>query len=275
MFRRVVQGTILGVLAVFALGVGACGDDGAAGDPSGSDPETFGADAAGDDAGEASVEALDTTRVTKAAPTKLVALIWDGSSATGSIKDAFLTAIDGVSGWSHIKWYYIGGTSSLSTAKSKIESGVSSYGLPKSSLSVLVIGKSLGGAKTYKFANDQAGLLDDFYRSAVVTVDAHEPGAPGDEGRCNYWYDYVRFRCDSSGWNDHYDLAWRSVWNDRANAGRLEFFNVYQRNEWPRGYRFSDALGMNTRATSGDHWSIANSTYSRSAIQAAISFLVR
>jgi hypothetical protein len=209
-------------------------------------------------------------------PTKFVVLVWDGSSNGGNVLDAFTAAVNTVSGWSGYKGRYIGGTSSLSTGLTKLDSAIADFGgVRKSDLSALVVGKSLGGAKTYKLLADNADYFNGFYRTAVAIVDAHEPGAPADAGRCDYWYDYVRFRCNSSDWNGNYDLAWRSSWDSIANSGRLKFFNVYQRDDNIAGYSFTLARGLNQYARGEDHFSIANSTYSRSALEEALRFLLQ
>jgi len=215
-----------------------------------------------------------SANITKAGtPTKIVVIIYDGSSSEGKISQAFSTAMSNVSGWTSYKGYYLPGTYNISDAKARINDAVAQFGLPKSELLCLVIGKSLGGAKTYKMLASNASFFDDFYRNSVITVDAHEPVAPGDEGRCERWYDYVYFRCHSSDWNGHYDLAWKSAWNTMVANDQIGFFNMYQRDDWPRGYSFSTA-DYNWRIYGYDHSAIANCPYTVSLIETAVYYLL-
>jgi hypothetical protein len=217
----------------------------------------------------------DATIVSKASgtPTKIVVIIYDGSSSEGKISQAFSAAMANVSGWTSYKGYYVPGTYNISDTKARINDAVAQFGLPESELLCLVIGKSLGGAKTYKMLASNASFFDDFYRNSIVTVDAHEPVAPGDEGRCEYWYDYVYFRCHSSDWNGHYDLAWRSAWNTMDANNQIGFFTMYQRGEWPRGYSFSTA-DVNWRIYGYDHSDIANCPYTVSLIETAVYYVL-
>jgi hypothetical protein len=214
----------------------------------------------------------ESASVTKATTAKIVALVWDGAANQKRIDKAFYTAMDNVSSWSAWRKYWLSGGYDIADAKKRVNDMVNAYGISKSKLICLLIGKSLGGAKIYRMIAKNESFFDDFARVAVVLVDPHEPGAPGDEGRCNYWYDYVKFRCHSSDWNGNYDLAWQSVWDNMIINRRLEFYSIYQRGSWPRGYKFTDA-GYCWRS-SYDHYDIADCSSTVRLIEYAVKFIL-
>lgn len=230
--------------------------------------ETEGPSIAEEDSGQSQI--VSGTR--GSTPTKIVALVWDGAANEKRIDRAFYAAMDNVSGWSAWRKYWLSGGYDIGDAKNRVNDMVNAYGVSKSQLICLLIGKSLGGAKTYRMIAKNEPFFDDFARVAVVLVDPHEPGAPGDEGRCNYWYDYVKFRCHSSDWNGNYDLAWQSAWNDMIINGRLEFYNIFQRSHWPRGYMFTDA-GYYYRHII-DHYAIADCADTIRIIGYAVKFIL-
>ncbi|MBN2532947.1 MAG: hypothetical protein JXB88_08650 [Spirochaetales bacterium] len=120
---------------------------------------------------------------TRGTPTKIVAIVWDGSGNDKRIDDSFYAAIGNVSGWSAWRKYWLSGSYDIGDAKKRVNDLVDDYGIPKSQLLCLLIGKSLGGAKTYRMIAKNESFFDDFARVAVVLVDPHEPGTPGDEGQ--------------------------------------------------------------------------------------------
>ena len=153
-----------------------------------------------------------------------------------------------------------------------------------SQLSLLLVGKSLGAVKLYRFAYQNASLLKSFARAAVVLVDAHEPVIPGDEGGTGKWYDFVYF------YGGRYRLRWWSrKWGPHGNQSeahaKMRFFVVYQRNEWPRGYNMASPFkrvsltgkkvkphGQSTKEIAS-HWNIARCDKTVSVIEEAIAYL--
>src|SRR5512145_1238070 len=159
-----IKGALVASLILF--GLAGCGGVGA--EDSGSE---VGAEAASDPATKSTGSEFDQVAqatVALSTPTKFVVIVWDGSSNTGDIMDAFDAAVDNVSGWTAYKGSHVGGTTDVSTVKNKIDDAVDKFDLPKSSLSALIVGKSLGGAKTYKLLASNASFFDDFHRTAVT-----------------------------------------------------------------------------------------------------------
>lgn len=208
---------------------------------------------------------------TKVSYRDFVVMVWDGFSNGEQIFSAFSSAASSANGWSSYSGLFLQSGNSPSEVKSKIDAEVAAYGKPRSQLNLLIIGKSLGGAKTYKMSHTYHESFNDFNKVAMVLVDPHEPGAPGDQGRADYWYDYVHFRRHSS-WAGNYDLTFTG--NHANYFGKLGIYSTYQRSYWPRGYMFTTNAKRLTRQYC-DHTAIANSSTTISVIKDAIEYLVQ
>jgi hypothetical protein len=126
-------------------------------------------------------------------------------------------------------------------------------GVNQYSTCVLLVGKSVGAAMLYRslyrcYSSKSPYIgLQNFFKVAVVLVDAHEPGAPGDSGYANKWYDYVYFdKSMGSGSYYYYNLKFWSAWAPYINPYRkgysqLAIYNTYERHpsESFRGYSFN------------------------------------
>jgi len=168
--------------------------------------------------------------------------------------------------------------------KKKVEKLVETGGGDPSELAILVVGKSLGGAKMYRFSYEHADLLRQFAGWATVLVDPHEPIIPGDEGDTGHWYDFVRFKGGG-----HKLKWWESEWGphaDQRTAGaKLRFYVTYQRNEWPRGYNLATPykrLNLTGRLIQphgqsaselATHWNISRCATTVAMLRDAIKFL--
>jgi len=170
------------------------------------------------------------------------------------------------------------------------------FGANRSDVRLLLVGKSLGGAKFYRILYARAKELDEFYKVGVVLVDSHCVG-PADEGDCCKWNgprwpfraDYVYFThrkadgdCDDCGddcGDDCFNLGWLDRWNDYFNSqseqgesdSRLRIFNIYSRRLYDGkitsilGYSFRDAY-MNLHAVDWDGYSYDNVTYTNGVV---------
>lgn len=205
-------------------------------------------------------------------PTEIILVLRDGMADEKTITKLYNTVKDKVPGWTRIRSVWISGTYDVGKTKNEIDKLVTASGKSRSNLLLLLVGKSLGGAKTYKMMYNYASSFDDFYRTAVVLIDSHEPIAPGKYGRANRWYDYVMFRRNSSSWRKNYDLKWQSRWD--SFGSKLAIYNTYQRKHWPQGYSFSAAT-VNTRVNNKDHFEIVQCPESEANMERAFRFLLR
>jgi hypothetical protein len=114
---------------------------------------------------------------------------------------------------------------------------------------ILLIGKSAGGAKTIKLQKTYK-YFQKFNKIACVTIDAHFKVLIGDKIK-------LPKKC-------------KKKWSNNL----CRFFNVFQRNKWPKGSSFPLA-NMNKQLTDKkyDHWNITSSKYAKDAIQAGIDFV--
>lgn len=220
------------------------------------------------------IEVLDTVNLSASSsrPTQIVVVLWDGAANEKTINNVYNIAKKKVPGWSRIKGVWLPGFHDIGDAKKEIDKIVRDYNKNPSELLLLLVGKSMGGAKTYKMLYNHSSAFDDFYRTAVVLIDSHEPVAPGKYGRADYWYDYVIFRRNSSSWRKNYDLKWQTRWN--SFGSKLAIYNTYQRKEWPQGYSFSSAR-ENTRIYNEDHFSIVECPASIQKMEKAFKFLLQ
>jgi hypothetical protein len=200
----------------------------------------------------------------------LVYLCVDGSAAAGdilnSLKDACAQCQVPLksSNYRYSKSMNVG----MSDYRKKVEALVSANGGNPSSLRLLIIGKSLGGAKMYRFFYQYNAYLKTFGKVAAAFVDAHEPIVPGDDGDKGKWYDYVYFSGGSHNLNWWTD-AWGASANQTDDTAKLRVYCIHQRNQWPLGYSMSSAY-RNTNLTGkkvksppdngsakADHWKIS------------------
>ena len=156
----------------------------------------------------------------------------------------------------------------MSDYRRKIRDLAKNNGDNPGALNLLIVGKRLGGAKMYRFLYKQSEYLKQFAKVAVTLVDAHEPVALGNEGKKGKWYDYVYFtggKYHLKWWND----KWGPDENQSKGNAKLRFYNIYQRNKWPRGYGMRKALKnvslykkkvyslKEKKNEKADHWNIA------------------
>jgi hypothetical protein len=153
-----------------------------------------------------------------------------------------------------------------------------------SMLALLIVGKSFGGAKMYRFSYKYADLLGKFAGVATVLVDPHEPIIPGDEGDTGKWYDYVYFKGGG-----HRLKWWHNKWgphgNQTAAGAKRRFYVTYQRNEWPRGYGMATPYQQKnltgkkvqphgqSKKELATHWNIARCASTVALLQDAIGYL--
>lgn len=117
----------------------------------------------------------------------------------------------------------------------------SHYGVKNTSL--LLIGKSMGGAKTWWMLKDKWKKLYNFKRIYVLTVDPHGPivgdGTVGPYGK-------------------NKELPYHKYWRKKQYQDiDLTLINLYQHDAFPHGAYFNGAY--NIRFGKGaDHWNITN-----------------
>ncbi len=172
---------------------------------------------------------------------RVVCLCVDGSAAKGDVRKAVVDAL----GWNGIGLvtgqlkYSKSAAIKISKYREKVRDLIKNNGGDPSSMGLLIVGKSLGGAKMYRFIYKEIGILKQFAGVAVVLVDAHEPIVPGNKGKKGKWYNYVYFTRAR-----HRLKWWQGKWGphgDQASKkAKLRFHVIYQRNSVTRGY------GMNT-----------------------------
>jgi hypothetical protein len=168
---------------------------------------------------------------------RIACLCVDGAAGKGNVKKAVIEAF----GWKGIALktgqlkYSKSMAVGMTEYRKKLRRLIAQNGGDPSQISLLIVGKSLGGAKMYRFLYKYYNELRSFVRVSVVLVDPHEPIVPGDNGDTAEWYDFVYFK------NGKYRLKW---WEDRWGdckaqiepQAKLRFHIAYQRNKWPRGY---------------------------------------
>jgi hypothetical protein len=216
---------------------------------------------------------------------RLIFLCVDGSSSSGDIRNALKNACTrrGIS-ISAANFKYSGSAGvRMSRYLKKVRDLVSKNGMDPTQLCLLVVGKSLGGAKMYRFFFQYADYLKFFHKIALILVDAHEPGAPGNEGDVDKWYDYVHF---SSG---HQLKWWTYKWGPAESqldaSAKIRVYVIYQRNDWPRGYGMREAYRCDnltektvlsrtdSKHEPADHWNLAWCDKTVDLMADAVSFL--
>lgn len=143
-----------------------------------------------------------------------------------------------------------------------------SSSLPLAEQNLVLIGKSLGGARTFKMINSYASYFKKFKRVAVVLVDAHEPFIPGAYGRANRWYDYVIFA--GSGGIYNYDLKMTATLS--SYGSKLRIFNIYQREDLIRGYAFTAAYKNINLTSNISHFNIPGKAETINCIYEALNW---
>lgn len=148
---------------------------------------------------------------------------------------------------------FLEGGTSMDKIESVIKNKVKAYkkkGIPKKKLALLLIGKSIGSVKQYKLmragkmydSDMRSGLLSKFWKVGWVLIDPHEPGNPGDDGKCSKGYDYAKFDCNrkfntreaNNGRNKgshYYNLEILDRWVHWIKKGQLRINSTYQRND--------------------------------------------
>jgi len=158
------------------------------------------------------------------------------------------------------------------------------YGIGKSDIKLVMVGKSLGAAKSYKMLYKFAYDINDYEKVAVVLVDAHcvPPSDEGDGG----WNNYVYFTGSSGDYNSTYNMAWQERWTSAFNSSdaqsyannKLRIYNIYSRRCYKRlpsgfpfwgicmkvasilGYKFTSAY-RNLHAMDWNGYSYNGNTY--------------
>lgn len=173
----------------------------------------------------------------------------------------------------------------MSEYRKKVLKLLENNGDDPSKPAVLLVGKSFGAAKMYRFMYRYCeDLLDRFSGVATVLVDPHEPIVPGDKGKTGKWYDFVYFA------GGKYRLKWwNSKWGPQEKQfdvnAKMRFYVTFQRNEWPRGYSMNHPYMLNnltrkkvrtagqTKTALATHWNIAGCSETVDLLHDAISFL--
>jgi len=140
---------------------------------------------------------------------------------------------------------------------------INNRGVNWASQCVLLIGKSVGAAMLYRslyrayYSKSPYIGLQNFFKVAVVLIDTHEPGKPGDSDDGGKWWDYVYFDSSMGRSGYRYNLKFWNKWAQYINVNRkaqsqLGIYNTYQRydSKW-RGYSFSGIYN-------GKYYSITN-----------------
>ena len=219
---------------------------------------------------------------------KVVCLCVDGSAGKGRIREAVVSAF----GWRGIGLLPGQMKYSKSSAvpvykyREKVKKLIYDNGFDPRVLCLLLVGKSLGGAKIYKFMYEYAEYLKQFATVAGVLVDAHAPPpvGPGNKGKTDKWYPYIHL---SGG--DHNLTWWTDQWGPHADQrkadARLRLYATYQRNKYPRGYRLEyahknvDLTGRSVRvppenkSQTASHWNISYCHSTVDLLMEAIEFL--
>lgn len=174
---------------------------------------------------------------------KLLVVLWDGYGKDGTIKDAYNSALTKVLE-NHLNipvdMKYINDRGqTIGQTKAVIDRMREASGYSHHELGLVIIGKSMGGAKTYKMVHDYHGHLDDYKRVSMVLIDAHEGGAPGNQGISGKWYDYVHLANNTSSWSRDYDLSF--LMRHGNYGSKLRIYNTYQRDDGLKGYTFTRA----------------------------------
>lgn len=94
---------------------------------------------------------------------------------------------------------------------------------------ILLIGKSQGGIRAIQFCRKYYDLLKKFKRCGLITIDPHQWTWIGDKNRRISYIDPIRF---------------------------VRHWNIFQRNEWPRGGYCVDADNIQLIGKQYDHWNI-------------------
>lgn len=162
------------------------------------------------------------------------------------------------------------------------------FGANRSDVRLLLVGKSLGGAKFYRMLFEYAEELAELKKVAVVFVDSHSD-PPADEGRPGWngppLNDYVYFT-GSGGSNSTFNLAWLSELDSNFNSAseqgdsdsKLRIYNIYSRRIyedgltyiWRKiksilGYSFRDAY-LNLHAVNWHGYSYDGYSYSNGKV---------
>lgn len=108
---------------------------------------------------------------------------------------------------------------------------------------ILIVGKSQGAIRALQFCWRYTGLLKSYPRCALVTIDPHQ-------------------------WSWLFDKN-KTV---RGVDSAIRHFNVFQREEWPRG---ADTMsGSSFRLSKVDHWTIVRCRLTANLINRAIRYLL-
>lgn len=201
---------------------------------------------------------------------KLIVILWDGSGKDGKIKTAFSDAwSDADCNLTYSKKYIDDRQKKPSETKNDINNLAAATGYSKSELGLLVIGKSMGGAKTYKMIHEYQTTFDDFKKVHVVLIDAHEGPQPGNQGYSGKWYDYVHFDNNTKYKTRDYDLTYTSRYTNYGS--KLRVYNTYQRDDALEGYTFRKAYRNKKQSIRRDgHSKITNTSTTVDLIEEAI-----
>lgn len=152
----------------------------------------------------------------------------------------------------------VAGNSDAERIKNTINRLASRNGGEKSSLSLLVVGKSAGGVLAWNTFKRHHSDINDFQRVTLVTVDPH--GSVWDDGQ-------------SGPYTDHQDLWWPAGWSSDTDVFRV--YNIYQYRDWPYGANFPDRRVYRNIQITGNgitHGSIPNHERTGTSIREAIDF---
>jgi hypothetical protein len=213
----------------------------------------------------------------------------DGSASKGLIKDTTVAAL----GWCGIG--LVPGQMRYSKSfnvevyrfKSKVDALIANAPVSASKLGLLLVGKSLGGAKLYNFAYKYAAYLKQFKGVAVALVDAHDPApqhGPGNSGSTGKWYKHVYL--EGGG---HFLKWWQSEWGAHTDQQKIKarwrFHAIYQRNKFPKGYRMHKGFVNDNRTNKNvvvrpsgqskpaNHWNISHCDETTNLLVSAIQYL--
>jgi len=119
-------------------------------------------------------------------------------------------------------------------------------------LNLFLVGKSMGGVKTYWVIKRCWKIMKQFKKVVVLFIDAH--GTPINE----FW----RF----TPYGKNREIKLKKTWLDKS---KIIFLNVYQHNEYPEGAKVKNDCIVQYKLDSKDvnHWNIINNTVTHELIE--------
>jgi hypothetical protein len=137
-----------------------------------------------------------------------------------------------------------------------IDTLVSINGGDRSSLSLLVVGKSSGGVLAWNTLRHHYDDIDDFHRASLVLVDPHG----------NVTHDGL-----FGAYDEDHDLWWPGDWSSDTDIFRV--YNIFQHESWITGANFpDDRVFVNCQLAGVDHDNITSNDCTSRVIYQALEY---